>query len=977
MHKVCLTVALLLAGFIAQAQVPEWIWSAATPHNNETVFFRKTFEAHFKPERAEISCTADDELTLFLNGKQIAESPDWRHPVTVDVGGQIRLGENVLAVRAKNHESAAGLLVKLEMRSANGSPRFVFSDGTWLCSTNTNAGWEQTAFKSAGWASVASLGKLGMEPWGEALGKPSATPVESLTLLPGFKAELLKSADHSEGSWVCMTIDDKGRFIVSPEKTEFPFLRITLAKNGSVAKTEHIAEPMRGAMGLCYALGSLYVNGRGPKGVGLYRLTDKNHDDQFETNEMVLLKNFDGDNEHGYHAVVLGPDKHIYVMNGNHTKVPDGIAPESPHVNYQEDCLLPQQWDPNGHAKGIFAPGGYVLRTDAEGKRWELICGGFRNTYDFDFNPEGEMFTFDSDMEWDVGAPWYRPTRINHIVSGGEYGWRSGSAKWPVYYHDSLPSNLDIGLSSPTGVKFGAKSKFPSRYRDAFYVSDWAYGKIFAVHLRPVGASYAGTFETFVRGKPLNVVDLEFGKDGAMYFILGGWKTQSGLYRVSYVGGDVEVAKAAQISPCAQRIGAEQRSIRHQLEVFHGKKDRKAIEIAWPYLDSSDRWLRYAARVAVESQDVSAWQERALTETRTEASLTALLALSRCGGEQLQPRIISRLEALLASELTEEQRLECLRTFEVCFTRMGRPSDADHIATTLSRFYPATSENINRELCQLLVYLGDPNVLEKTLNLLGHAPTQQEQMYYAFVLRNVTNGWTFEQRQTYFAWFNKALVEYKGGNSFEKYLNNTRNEAAEKLSPAERTEFASIIDPKPQSPAVALPKRQFVREWKLGDFASDLASVGKGRSFAKGREAFAAAQCILCHRVGTDGGSVGPDLTGVSGRFNRHDLLDNILSPSKIISDRYQSFTIVKKNEEEFSGYVVEETADKVVIMFDPLNGTTAEVKKSDIQTRSISKLSPMPEGLLNVLTKEEILDLIAYIESDGKATGAAFVATR
>jgi glucose/arabinose dehydrogenase len=258
-----------------------------------------------------------------------------------------------------------------------------------------------------------------------------ATPAESLTVLPGFKVELLHSASTNEGSWICMTKDNKGRLIVSPQRDSQPLLRITLNREGGVGKIEPIPAPVKQAMGLCYAHKSLYVNGHGPEGTGLYRLIDKNGNDQFDADEVHFLKKFKGEGEHGYHAVVEGPDGMIYVMNGNHTKLPEDIAANSPHRNYQEDFLLPRLWDANGHAVGILAPGGHVLRTDPEGKHWEIILAGFRNSYDFDFNAKGEMFTFDSDMEWDWGLPWYRPTRIIHCVTGGEYGWRSGSGKWP------------------------------------------------------------------------------------------------------------------------------------------------------------------------------------------------------------------------------------------------------------------------------------------------------------------------------------------------------------------------------------------------------------------------------------------------------------------------------------------------------------------------------------------------------------------
>ena len=117
--------------------------------------------------------------------------------------------------------------------------------------------------------------------------------------------------------------------------------------------------------------------------------------------------------------------------------------------------LLPRLWDARGHARGKLAPGGWIARTDPEGKVWELVSNGYRNEYDIAFNKNGELFTYDADMEWDVGTPWYRPTRVNHVISGGEFGWRSGTGKWPTYYPDSLGRVVDVGPGSPTGIGFG------------------------------------------------------------------------------------------------------------------------------------------------------------------------------------------------------------------------------------------------------------------------------------------------------------------------------------------------------------------------------------------------------------------------------------------------------------------------------------------------------------------------------------------
>ncbi len=112
---------------------------------------------------------------------------------------------------------------------------------------------------------------------------------------------------------------------------------------------------------------------------------------------------------------------------------------------WQEDFLLPRMWDANGHAVGIMAPGGFIVRTNLDGSRWELFSDGYRNAYDLAFSPDGELFTYDSDMEWDIGAPWYRPTAVCHVTSGSDFGWRSGSACPPTWYVDLVPPVLPVG----------------------------------------------------------------------------------------------------------------------------------------------------------------------------------------------------------------------------------------------------------------------------------------------------------------------------------------------------------------------------------------------------------------------------------------------------------------------------------------------------------------------------------------------------
>jgi putative heme-binding domain-containing protein len=1007
-----LGVSLLLNS--ARAEVPEWIWhdnKGAKPADNEIRYFRKEFTVDFKVGKAILSAAGDDEIMVYLNGKQVIDAKGWDQAAHADVTKSVKQGRNLIAIRGKNVAADAGVIAMLEMESGR-KKQFVMTDTSWKSAATAGGNWFQDGYDAGGWTKPVSLGKLGVKPWGDVMSLPKATPAEELTLLPGYRAELIRSAQPGEGSWVSMAIDPKGRLIISPQEGKNNLLQVTLSKNGQVEKLEKIDQPVGSAMGMLYAFNSLYVNGAGPDGLGLYRLKDNaGHYDSVK-----LIKKIEGAaGEHGSHAVVLGKDKHLYIVSGNFTKLPVDIAPDSPHKNYAEDQLLPRGNDGNGFGNGVLPPGGFLLRTDEDGKKWELYCAGMRNTYDFAINPDGEMIGFDSDMEWDWGMPWYRPIRICHLVSGGDYGFREGTGKWPKYYPDSLPSTVDVGIGSPTGLKFGTDSNFPTKYKQALFAMDWSYGRIFAVHLSPKGASYDATFEPFVKGKPLNVTDLEFGKDGAMYFITGGRGTQSGLYRVTYVGERVKEPRKSKEEIAQEKSAAAARALRHKLESFHGHQDAKAVDFAWPYLNSDDRFIRYAARIAIESQPVEQWKDRALAETRPNAGINALLALARLGGQGTQGELLHALARFPLDGLTEAQKLEKLRVIELSFIRQGRPDAglAKMAVEKLDRQYPAKSQALNRELCELLIYLQAPDVVEKTLALLDAAKTQEEQIFYIFHLRTLKTGWTMEQREHYFSWFNRehegdpgeptyhkgagyypwskragytpqhstellkwftdAERDYGDGSSFPKFMANFRKDAVDSLTDQERAELAPLITDQKDKPKVAAVEHKFVKEWKMEDLIDDLPKASSNRSFIKGREAFAATQCIQCHRFNNEGGAVGPELTAVSSRFARKDILESIILPSKVVSEQYQNMTITKKDGDDVTGRVVEENDDRIVVVTNPLTQTKVEIKKADIQKREAAKLSPMPEGLVNVLTKDEVLDLIAYLESGGKQTAAAF----
>ena len=824
---------------------------------------------------------------------------------------------------------------------------------------------------------------------------------EVLETLPGFKVEHVLRADASKnGSWICMAKDPKGRLLLGGQSGQ-PITRVTL-KDGKCVKQEVLSIPVSETMGMLFIGDSLYVSGNGKRGFALYRCKDTKGDDSFD--DVEFLREWSGGSgEHGSHGLVLGPDKMLYAVCGNFTGVPKDLVPSSPHRNFGDDLALTRMEDGNGFGAGAKPPGGYVARMDLEGKNAEMFSAGQRNTYDIAFNADGELFGFDSDMEWDWGTPWYRPTHVFHSVRGGDNGFREGSAKWPEHYFDGLPYATTIGIGCPTGVVFGTGAKFPVKYQKASYICDWTYGRLIAVHLTPNGASYTGTFENFVAPKslksnsaktPLNLTDVLIGDDGSLYFTIGGRGTQASLFRVTYTGSETATPMAA--IDLQNKDSRDARTLRQRLEAFNVAPDQSAVEFAWPHLNSADRHIRYAARLAIERNPVAQWQNKAIAEKQPRAALTALLALARLGSADTQPAIMKSLTAIPFSALSEVETLNKLRVIEVSIARQGLPAGevAKQIIADLDPQYPAKTQSLNRELCQILLAINAPNAVAKTVALLQAAPTQEEQVTYAVHLRNIKEGWNVALRRVYLSWWNdgrskehpakvvkwfaEAGIPFNNGASFSNFLSHAHEEAKFAMTPDDITALNDVLEEYSKSQSqktqiVAGPPRQLVKEYKTADLQPLLNQVSKGRNFANGKKVFGQAQCIACHRYGDQGGAIGPDLTAVATRFKRQDILEASTEPSKVLSEQYANTVIAASDGRVVIGRIAEETSDRVVIKPNPLEPETVSIDKADIESRKLSNISPMPAGLLNTFSEREILDLLAYLESLGNAKHANF----
>jgi putative heme-binding domain-containing protein len=815
------------------------------------------------------------------------------------------------------------------------------------------------------------------------------TPIvgTEISLPEGFEATLLYSpSDHDQGSWVSLVNDPQGRLIASDQYGSL--YRVTLPEKGDEVEVETIPIKLGSAQGMLWAFDALYVsvNAREDsvtKGSGLYKVTDSDGDDELD--QVEKLFSMEGNGEHGPHGLILGPNgKDMYLIAGNHTDVPESFS--SLLSTWEEDRLFEPILDPGGHANDRMAPGGWIAKSSDQGQTWQVVANGFRNAYDIAFDPQGELFTFDSDMEWDLGTPWYRPIRVCHVIPGAEFGWRTGSGKWAAYYPDNLPGVINIGQGSPTGIAFGTGAKFPSEYQESLYILDWSFGTMYQIQMTSQGASYLGSKQEFLSGTPLPLTDMVIGHDGNMYFTTGGRRVASQLYRVRYVG-DQPTDKVA-----SSKSKNENLDIRRAIEMGTVK-----VEDLWSYLSHEDRFVRYAARVALENTDVKEWVTQLTHATDPSALIQASLIISRRGYSELRPQIIKGLSSIDVASLAIDQQLNLVRAYALLFIRTG---PAKRNETINLPDYPSGNPALDRELCELLVYLGKGDIIEVTLDLMEEAersieadltpveilerseqygptiaamhqnrPTEQG-LAFALALSNMEKGWTPELRNRYFTWFYRAFQK-SGGVSYKGFVERIRQRALSQVPDREKEQLAelsgeSLLQAPSFDPNIPQPEGP-ARTWLMSDANRLVYNQLHDRDFTKGKQHFQALTCSSCHAMRGEGGNVGPDLTQAGTRFSSRDMLYAMIFPSNDITDQYGATLYTLKDGSTIIGRTLRTSDETVYVATNPYNlAQETEIPVSEVASSEPSPVSLMPAGLINRLNEEELLDLMAYLTSGG-----------
>ncbi|MCE9518611.1 MAG: c-type cytochrome [Verrucomicrobia bacterium] len=373
---------------------------------------------------------------------------------------------------------------------------------------------------------------------------------------------------------------------------------------------------------------------------------------------------------------------------------------------------------------------------------------------------------------------------------------------------------------------------------------------------------------------------------------------------------------------------------------------------------------------------------------------------------KLQARILAALDKLEFNSLSLDLQLQLVRAYQLAFTRLGKPDAAACAKTAahLDPLYPAKDALLNRELCQLLIFLDSKSVAAKTLGLMATARDDDEslatdallerntqygraaldthqsrpnrqQMAYMFSLRNCTAGWTPELRQTYFSWFPRTS-SWKGGNSFKGFIENTRKEALANFAPKDELAQLDAISSKVENviPANITPPKGPGRAYTTDDVVKIAQGGLQGRDFASGKNLFSAVMCAACHNFAGSGGSIGPDITGAGNRYTIRDLVENLTEPSKVISDQYGSHQIEKTDGSIVVGRIISEEGGKVNVMTNPFAPNfTVPIDARQIKSKKDYPVSMMPPGLINSLNENELKDLLAFLLSGGNEKDKMF----
>ncbi len=746
----------------------------------------------------------------------------------------------------------------------------------------------------------------------------------------GFRIAQIADEQLANDIW-SMTLNPRGEVVVSGAG----YIRTLLDTDwdGRMDKAVQFAE-MKGAMGLCFGEDGKQLLVMGEGWLSEYR--DDNLDRVADAPPRRLLRFSDG--EHGGHAIRRGPDGWWWVIGGNDA----GIAK-----------LLPAP------AEGAPFLAGAVVRIAPDFTKVELVAGGLRNPYDFDFDEHWRVFTFDSDCERDYFLPWYSACAIYEVKPGRHHGWRLAgyqrSFRVPDYMPATVPAAAQIGRGSPTGVVVSRSAKMPAHYRGGLFVCDWTFGKI---HHLPAGSTRPEVFLEPIGTAGFAPTDIVETADGALLVSIGGRKTRGAVFRIEGDGTEVpaptllpsvEVPPAPVLAEIAEAQGA----------LGGWRLEGATAEVFVPYEPAKADGL--SGRDRIPALELGRAQLLSL-DPRIRAEAARLLAMLEDDSWISTGRVLADITE--KSPVTEDfHALACIARF--------RDQHAPEVTAAIARALLALdgklaggdlrpkqnwSVRLNEVVARLIAH--DPALADALVSAQDFATPGRLALVDALPAAQravAAQKFLAAASDTAFEW-SPELVRLVATQPATRPLLRAKwshlalrpalREVLKRDATAEDQALLTEPPPAPLGDVPAFTDSMRNIAWEKGDAT-------------RGAQIFRDRACAVCH-AGTS--PLGPELSGPVARLSASDLMAEIQFPDRSIAEAYQATLFTLKDGTQRNGLVAFVSADGVLIHTGP--GITERLAESDIATREPSKTSLMPPALLSGLTPAELADLAAYLRT-------------
>ncbi len=269
---------------------------------------------------------------------------------------------------------------------------------------------------------------------------------------------------------------------------------------------------------------------------------------------------------------------------------------------------------------------------------------------------------------------------------------------------------------------------------------------------------------------------------------------------------------------------------------------------------------------------------------------------------------------------------------------LGKFKNEQSVAALKKLLNPTEPPEIRQQVIQALGTIANDNALSLLKEMLKNPKTAD-----------------FERTQSL-----QSLASSRAGTSWLLAARNNNDLPADLVAETGRLLRSSPYQDLRNKAMLAFPIKSKINLSKLpssNELAKQIGSADRGKLLVSNHKDLA---CSKCHSIQGDGGKIGPDLSMIGIKGSKENLFDSILTPDKAIADQYVQYTIETKNGVVMTGLVVEETADYLVLR--DANGKDTKLAMREMEQRSKSVKSIMPDNLASYLSEDELIDVVAYL---------------